>query len=1609
MSSPKQPPLPNIRPPNSGPPASSPSFVQQLPPPPITSSSGSTRPPSSLASTTTSRPLPPPPGMGGDMPQYHHPHHPPPPLPSSHHSSSSPSMSSPMTSGPSYAIVPQQQSMPSLPSPSTFPGSTRSNSNSNNNSSSSSTATSKPSLPPIPSRGGAPSLPPPPSSSSFSESGIPAHSIPLPSRAQAASPPGPPSLLTQQQQQQQPQPPPPPTTTTAATSSRQSQQQQQQQQQTSTANNNTSTGSNNSSSNNTSNSNANAGYRPLNVRDALTYLDQVKVQFSAHPDVYNQFLDIMKDFKSQAIDTPGVIERVSILFNGHPDLISGFNTFLPPGYRIECSSDPNEPDIIKVTTPSGITHKRTSRPVMTGPGAAGGPPGPPNAAGPPGGGLPPPPPPPPPPSSSQRGGREDMIHGSNMAGVPPQPPPPSAAGSYYTTPYGHMPHHPPPPPPPPTSSSLPPPQSLPPPMSHPMHPPSHGSYIPAPSSSRRPPPPPPPHEQQEHSHMNGSGGTRRAPVEFNHAINYVNKIKNRYAGDPETYKQFLEILQTYQKERKPIQEVYQHVQYLFNGAPDLLIEFKQFLPEITGQPAPDFLDELEPAYMGSKRLYGTPPQTSGYLPPGKKAKRTGQPKRTKGQKMGMEEDMIAGYPASSYFDPARPTISPEEVDLFEQIRKHIGNKPSYEEFLKTLNLYTQQIIDADVLMKQVEGFLGNDRDLFDWFKTVVAVDLKDQVIDRPAAIIPKPDLNHCKATENSPSYRLVPKEWQNQPCSGRDQLCWEVLNDEYVSHPIWASEDSGFVASKKNQYEEAMHRCEEERYDYDLNIDANLNTIALLEPIAKKLEMMTPEEKAAFRLGPGLGGQSVTIYERIVKKVYEEDRGKEVIDLLYKHPARVVPVLLKRLSQKDEEWRKAQHEWNKAWREMDAKNFYRALDYQGMTFKSNDRKAIAAKALVNEIENLHDEAREGEKGNIRDLYPLRFTFDDKQVFKDVTRLIFSFIEKQNGFSSSDRSKIRTFVNIFIPLFFHVDDVVPEGFAVLSEDEEDLTADEDDEGQSINTEDSDVDADGSSRSPRDRRSRSPSGTPAAAAAVGTTTRRRNGRNRTDDADPSADLLRDVLTKNNKSTPADDNDSSFDKSPSALRDLSATPAPEDDTEGEEPESAAAAATANNNIRDGSYEDKPIKTEEQSSADERESSAAVAATANAGEGLSSSPQPMDVDDQPSNAGDATTGGSQAVEDDDRSTKSNNNNNNYSNHPEGNRLFAAAAAATAPGLHKRTVYSFFCNTPFYSFFRLYQMTYERMRKMKALDAQMKADLDKGKKVNKVATELGLYTSRFEDINLSNGYYTALLDLIDRFFDGEMDQTAFEEKSRYIFVTDAHVLFTIDKLVQSIIKQIQSLTLDEKCVELVELFRSDQNLDSTCPRILSVYRLRAEETVGSDENLYKVNFNTETHKMSIQLLDKDDDMLEPSSQDYYENYVASYMDWANCTDGIDTSKMHPTFLKRNWKPHDRHLSKIFVRSRLQYKISQENYHMYYIIGSEDAFIRPPISSSATSSADDKNDDDAAAAGDDQVAAKSKIEQERTKKWHHWLESRSTGWSRDIESDEAYNSMEAAALKRLTQ
>ena len=52
--------------------------------------------------------------------------------------------------------------------------------------------------------------------------------------------------------------------------------------------------------------------------------------------------------KQNRIDTPGVIQKVSELFKAHTHLILGFNSFLPPGYKIVLEN--KETNAVETTT-----------------------------------------------------------------------------------------------------------------------------------------------------------------------------------------------------------------------------------------------------------------------------------------------------------------------------------------------------------------------------------------------------------------------------------------------------------------------------------------------------------------------------------------------------------------------------------------------------------------------------------------------------------------------------------------------------------------------------------------------------------------------------------------------------------------------------------------------------------------------------------------------------------------------------------------------------------------------------------------------------------------------------------------------------------------------------------------------------------------------------------------------------------------------------------------------------------------------------------------------------------------------------------------------------------
>jgi paired amphipathic helix protein Sin3a len=361
------------------------------------------------------------------------------------------------------------------------------------------------------------------------------------------------------------------------------------------------------------------------------------------------------------------------------------------------------------------------------------------------------------------------------------------------------------------------------------------------------------------------------------------------------------------------------------------------------------------------------------------------------------------------------------LGFFDKAKKQISNRASYAEFLKLINLFSQDLIDKYTLTDRVMSFIGSSPDLMAWFKDFMNVQEQDDIFEARARVdTGRVNLSHCRAL--GPSYRHLPKRDQNKTCKGRDGMCYEVLNDVWASHPTWASEDSGFVAHRKNQHEEALHRIEEERHDYDFHIESCQRTIQLMEPIVQQFNVMNENEKKNFQLAPGFGGASESIPKRIIMKVYGRETGGKVLTEMYQKPLSVLPIVLARLKQKLEEWKSTQREWEKVWRDQINKQFWKSLDHQGINIRSADKKAFQQKQLTGDIQNKYEEAKKTrENGNAAKRHHLEYKFDDLDVIVDATRLIMVTLQHdrtdRNGFSANDQERVKAWILDFLPRFF----------------------------------------------------------------------------------------------------------------------------------------------------------------------------------------------------------------------------------------------------------------------------------------------------------------------------------------------------------------------------------------------------------------------------------------------------------------------------------------------------------------------------------------------------------------------------------------------------------------
>ncbi|KAI9489235.1 hypothetical protein BDB00DRAFT_844464 [Zychaea mexicana] len=281
-----------------------------------------------------------------------------------------------------------------------------------------------------------------------------------------------------------------------------------------------------------------------------------------------------------------------------------------------------------------------------------------------------------------------------------------------------------------------------------------------------------------------------------------------------------------------------------------------------------------------------------------------------------------------------------------------------------------------------------------------------------------------------PSYRRIPRSSQKSKCSGRDSLCSDALNDEYASHPIWASEENGFITSKKNIYEEALHRAEDERYFEDRCIDSGVSTIGLLQLIQDTLNSLSASQLSSYRPPKYLGGGTEMVYKPALTKIYDKKQVNEIIHMLHNSPAQTVPTVLKKLTSKVEEWKQKKIQADKNRKTSEIENFYKALDNRSNTFKQVDKKGLSIKSLVSEIEALSFEQHDNDtKHNRNSQAQLCYDFKDLDIINDVIRLIEVFNKNRVIYSPAvTETKEQFFSTFFLPI------MKVEGFEpLLSED------------------------------------------------------------------------------------------------------------------------------------------------------------------------------------------------------------------------------------------------------------------------------------------------------------------------------------------------------------------------------------------------------------------------------------------------------------------------------------------------------------------------------------------------------------------------------------------------
>lgn len=781
------------------------------------------------------------------------------------------------------------------------------------------------------------------------------------------------------------------------------------------------------------------------------------------------------------------------------------------------------------------------------------------------------------------------------------------------------------------------------------------------------------------------------------------------------------------------------------------------------------------------------------------------------------------------------------------MRKALKSSEVYDNFLKCLVLYNHEIVSRTELIGLVDRFIGRFPDLMKWFKEFLgfrdgppsinqsmSIDGMDNLSTQAAQNRQRErdklssetgmEIDYSACKRHGASYRGLPKTFVQPKCTGRTALCREVLNDTLVSFPSW-SEDSTFVSSRKTQYEEFIYRCEDERFELDIVIESNLLTIRVLEAVRKKIDKMSFDERNRFRLDDTLGGTSCVIHQRAIRRIYG-DKAPEIIEGLKKNPVIAVPLVLRRLKAKDEEWRDAQKQFNKIWREQNEKYYLKSLDHQGISFKQNDIKYLRSKSLIKEIEDLQRENQDEDLNastvgggdmaattsltNNAGLPLITLVYKDYDVLDEACNLIIHHVKRQTSIHKDEKQKIKQLMRQFIPDFFFA----PRG--ELSDDEVDENDDQ-------------MDEDACS----ERR-----------------------------YDPGNDNRRSFESRNhnrNDNPTSPKGASKFRESPK----LSCDESPLKDPELGEP------------IRPGQRKylsdiESPKKEDQQ-----------VNMPINIDAKESNRLEPLSVIAENSNNKRGQEDANPTATSDTQQQK--------------DTTFLKSPQQTLQNKDPEDSYQlFYTDDKWYCFLRLHHILCQRLGSIHERSKVLIKEEEKERKDRKESTAIALRLQPRNEIEVED-YFPVFIDMIKQLLDGNLESNQYEDMLRELFGIYAYVAFTMDKVVQNIVRQLQHMVSDDVSQQCTELFLEESKNGATggpCATAQSrasseANYLKKSEILLEDENCYKVTIYKNESKVTIGLLDtesaEDSDNEDPEEK------------WSNFIMNNEFSKDNKSRPNRRW------------------------------------------------------------------------------------------------------------------